>query len=171
MQLKKHTTHIQIILYKNVNADQWTIIMSASAAADRKSWSIYCETEQWSSIKYCMFKILNGKHTQHKCNDIVGESSCTHEPVYDGEDLPARGEYLRCDCHSLKRHHEKKCRLPSKPWKVNTVCSWVSYMIFSLSLTAKLDCCRRLQTMLFTVQTCQISGLRQTLLVAHQGNG
>lgn len=53
-------------------------------------------------------QVFNGKHTQHECNGIVGESSCTREEENEGEDLPAWGEYLRCDGHSLKSHHEKE---------------------------------------------------------------
>ena len=62
-----------------------------------------------------MLGILSEKHTQHKSNDIVGVAPASHEEENDGEDLPARGEYLRCDGHSLKSHHEKERWPPSIP--------------------------------------------------------
>lgn len=62
-----------------------------------------------------MFKIRNGKLTQNKCNGIVGVPPCTCKEENEGKDLPAWREYLRCDCHGLKGHHEEERWPPPKP--------------------------------------------------------
>ncbi len=73
----------------------------------------YCKDQVRKHIN--LFEIFNGKHTQNKCNGVVGEPPCTCKEENEGEDLPAGGEYLRCDCHSLKSHHEEECWPPPIP--------------------------------------------------------
>lgn len=94
------TQHIFIYFYfgpqyvLNQNVKFFFVVVLPTSYDGPLQFTVPKHIEQYQILHV---EILNGKHTQHKCNGIVGESSCPDKEVNEGEDLPARGEYLCCD--------------------------------------------------------------------------